>query len=122
MECPKCHKNLSENTLVCPYCHKVLALTCPNCHSISQSSVCTKCGYIILEKCPKCKKMVPTTSQKCKCGYPTASSIAYNECEIDEFACLIINFGALKEIRSLLASQELYTKFLVKLKKTAKIL
>ena len=116
MECPKCHKNLSENTLVCPYCHKVLALTCPNCHSISQSSVCTKCGYIILEKCPKCKKMVPTTSQKCKCGYPTASSIAYNECEIDEFACLIINFGALKEIRSLLASQELYTKFLVKLK------
>ena len=116
MECPKCHKNISENTLVCPYCHKVLALTCPNCHSVSQSAVCTKCGYIILEKCSKCGKMTPTSHERCKCGFPTASSVAYNECEIDEFASMIINFGALKNIRNLLGSQELYAKFLVKLK------
>lgn len=116
MECPKCHKNISDDTTVCPYCHKVLALTCPNCHSISQSAVCTKCGYIILEKCHKCGKMVPTTHEKCKCGFNTSTSIAYNECEIDEFASVIINFAGLKEIRRILGSQEMYAKFIVKLK------
>jgi len=101
MNCPKCHKTIPDNANVCPHCHKVLALTCPNCRSISKSSVCQKCGYVILEKCHKCGKLVPTISAKCKCGFPTALSVAYNECEIDEF---------------LLNSQELYSKFLLRLK------
>ena len=116
MECPKCHKNISENTTVCPYCHKVLALTCPNCRSLSQNAICSKCGYIILEKCHKCGRLVPTTKDLCKCGFETKTSIAYNECEIDEFASVIINFGGLKEIRKILGSQDMYAKFLIKLK------
>ena len=116
MECPKCHKIIPDNANICPHCRKVLALICPNCHSYSQNAVCTKCGYIILEKCSKCGKLIPTTQNKCKCGFSVKSSIAYNECEIDEFASVIVNFSALKEIRRLLGSQELYSKFLVKLK------
>ena len=116
MECTKCHKILPDNTLVCPYCHKVLALSCPNCHTTSLNSVCTKCGYILLEKCAKCGRMVSTSADKCKCGFPVATSIAYNECEIDDFASVIIKFAGLKHIRAKLGSQELYAKFLLKLK------
>ena len=116
MECPKCHKIISDNATACPHCHKVLALICPNCHSLSKNSVCEKCGYIILEKCAKCGRLVPVYSESCKCGLSVKRSIAYNECESDEFATLTVNFTSLKSIRTLLASKNLYEKFLIKLK------
>ena len=116
MNCPKCHKSIPENTTVCPHCRKVLALECPNCHSLSSSSTCEKCGYILLTKCSKCGKSVPTKVSKCKCGFPVKTSIGYNECETDEFAALIIKFGSLKKIRTQLGSQELFTKFFFKLR------
>lgn len=116
MECPKCHNNIPDNTAVCPHCKKVLALECPNCHSFSELPVCEKCGYILLTKCSKCGKTVSTTAQKCKCGFPVKTSIAFQECENDEFAALVIKFSALKNIRRLLASQELFTKFFFRLR------
>ena len=116
MECPKCHKNIAENTTVCPHCHKVLSLECPNCHSLSETPVCEKCGYIILTKCSKCGKTVSTSSEKCKCGFPVKTSVAYQECETDEFASIIIKFSALKNIRRVLGSQELFTKFYFRLR------
>lgn len=116
MKCPKCHKEISENVSICPHCHKVLALECPNCHTIGESAVCEKCGYIILTKCSKCGKTISTKASKCKCGFPVKTSIAYQECESDEFASLIIKFNALRSIRQQLGSQELFTKFFFKLK------
>ena len=116
MECPKCHKNIAENSTVCPHCHKVLTLECPNCHSLSETPVCEKCGYIILTKCSKCGKTVSTSSEKCKCGFPVKTSVAYQECETDEFASIIIKFSALKNIRRVLGSQELFTKFYFRLR------
>ena len=116
MECPKCHKRIGENETICPHCRKVIALECPNCHSISHSSVCEACGYIILTKCSKCGKTVPTSQGKCKCGFPTKTSLAYLECETDEFASVMIQFSALKNIRRLLGSQELFSKFYFRLK------
>ena len=116
MECPRCHKKISDNETVCPHCKKVFALECPNCHSLNQTSKCEKCGYIILTKCAKCGKTVSTTQEKCKCGFPVLSSIAYQECETDEFANVIIRFSSLRKIRRILGSQELFTKFYYKLK------
>lgn len=116
MECPKCHKNIADNTTVCPHCHKVLTLECPNCHSLSETPICEKCGYIILTKCSKCGKTVSTSSEKCKCGFPVKNSVAYQECETDEFASIIIKFSALKNIRRVLGSQELFTKFYFRLR------
>ena len=116
MECPKCHRAIADNLTVCPHCRKVLALECPNCHNLNQNAVCDKCGFIILTKCSKCGKTVSTAQEKCKCGFPTASSIAYQECECDEFASLTIKFSALKSIRRILGSQELFTKFYFRLK------
>ena len=116
MECPKCHKIISDDAVVCPHCHKVLSLVCPNCKTLGHDAVCGNCGYIILEKCSKCGRTVSTSAKKCKCGFPTLLSVAYNECETDEFASLEIKFGSLKSIRRILASKELFNKFRIKLK------
>ena len=117
MECPKCHTKLDDNQTVCPRCHKVLLLECPNCKNLSESAVCEKCGYTIVVKCSKCGKINPVTKEKCsKCGFPVKTSLAYQECESDDFASIIVRFGALKNIRRLLKSQELYSKFYFRLK------
>ena len=117
MECPKCHSVVDDNQTVCPKCHKVLLLECPNCHTLGESSVCAKCGYSILVKCAKCSRIVPTTAEVCpKCKFPTATSLAYQECETDEFTSIALKFSALRAIRRLLKSQELYSKFFFKLK------
>ena len=103
MECPKCHSVIDDNQTVCPVCHKVLLLECPNCHTLGESSVCAKCGYTILVKCAKCSKINSTETRVCpKCKFPTATSLAYQECETDEFASIAIKFNALKNIRKLL--------------------
>ena len=117
MECPKCHTIVDENQKICPKCKKVLLLECPNCHTLGESAVCSKCGYTILVKCSKCSKITPFEKEKCaKCKFPLATSLAYQECESDEFASLVVEFGSLKRIRRLLKSQDLYSKFLYKIK------
>lgn len=116
MECPKCHRQISDNMKVCPHCHKVLSLECPNCSHTGTSPVCERCGYIILTKCSKCGKTVSTLQEQCKCGFPVNLSLAYLECETDEFASIIIKFSALKNIRKVLASQELFSKFYYRLR------
>jgi RNA polymerase subunit RPABC4/transcription elongation factor Spt4 len=117
VECPKCHNIIKDNETICPKCHKVLALECPNCHSIGDSAICQKCGYTILVKCSKCSKTNHIKNEICsKCKFPVKTSLAYQECESDSFASITVSFGALKKIRTSLKSQELYTKFLIKLK------
>lgn len=117
MECTKCHSIIDDNLSVCPKCNKVLYLECPNCHSLEESAVCQKCGYTILVKCSKCSKLVPTEKELCpKCSFPTKTSLAMQECELDEFAALIIKFDGLKRIKKVLKSKEKYSKFTYKLK------
>ncbi len=117
MECPKCHTRVKEGETVCPKCKKVLALKCPNCGSIGESPVCEKCGYTILVKCSKCSKLSPVDKEICpKCKFSLKTSLAFQECESDEFASVVIKFGSLRKIKKLLKSQELYTKFYFKLK------
>ena len=100
MECPKCHSIIDDNAAACPYCHKVFLLECPNCHTLGDSAICQKCGYTILVKCSKCSKINPTTQDNCsKCGFSINSSIAYQECETDEYASVVIKFDALKTIK-----------------------
>lgn len=117
MECPKCHSIIDDNSAVCPNCHKVFLLECPNCHELSDSAVCAKCGYTILIKCAKCSKINPTINDLCsKCGFPVKNSLAYQECETDEFASVTIKFNNLKKIQKALKTKELYNKFFNKLK------
>ncbi len=115
MKCPKCKREIPDKSTECPFCKKVISLKCPNCGSMNHSSVCEDCGYIILTKCAKCGKTVSTSQDKCKCGFLIKSSLALQECESDEFASLVIKFAALKNIRKILASQDLFSKFYFKL-------
>ncbi len=117
MKCPKCHSEINDNETVCPKCHKVLLLECPNCHSLEETAVCTQCGYKILIKCSKCGRINPTINDVCvKCGFSTKTSLAYQECESDELASVIIKFNNLKKIRRILKAKDLYQKFYYRLK------
>ena len=117
MECPKCHSIVDDNQTICPKCHKLLQLECPNCHALNDSGICSKCGYSILVKCSKCSTINHIKDELCsKCKFPIKTSLAYQECESDEFAAISVTYGSLKNIRRLLKSQEMYSKFFHKLK------
>ena len=117
MECPKCHTQVADNIAVCPTCKKILQLECPNCHTLGQSSTCEKCGYTILVKCSKCARTNPIEKVNCtKCGFPLKTSLAYQECESDDFAGIVVTIGNLKAIRKALKTHDMYTKFLLKVK------
>ena len=117
MECPKCHSKIADNQAVCPVCKKVVLLECPNCLALGESAVCEKCGYNILVKCAKCSKIMPFEKGACtKCGFSLKTSLAYQECETDEFAAILVRFGNLKIIRKSLKTREMYSKFQFRLK------
>ncbi|MBQ6516660.1 hypothetical protein IJI31_05720 [bacterium] len=118
MECPKCHNEVDENTAVCPFCKKVLLLKCPVCGKYNKNTVCEDCGFTIISKCNNCGKINQTIDKVCpKCGLDTYKSIALNEAETEEFACMVITFSNLRDMKNALNSVENYNKFYKKLKK-----
>ncbi|MBQ3311325.1 hypothetical protein IJG72_04535 [bacterium] len=118
MECPKCGYEIDKNTLVCPNCKKVLKLICPICKTINETNICTKCGYTIVSKCHKCGKINQTIKGHCaKCGFDTNVSVILRESNIEEFACVSIDFPNLQDIKQVLGTAQLYTKFKEKLSK-----
>ncbi len=116
MECPKCGLKIDENTLVCPNCKKVLKLVCPICKTINKTNTCHKCGYIIINKCHNCGKINPTIAGKCsRCGFDTNVSAILQGSNIDEFACLTIDFPNISDMKTILGTKQLYDKFIEKL-------
>lgn len=116
MKCPKCDFDIDEKMLVCPNCKKVLKLVCPKCKTINEGNICKKCGFSIISKCHQCGKINQTIGGKCtKCGFNTYTSIAINQSNIDEFACITVDFPNLDDIKSALGSTKLYDKFKVNL-------
>lgn len=112
MKCPKCNIDITEEMLVCPNCKKVLKLVCPKCKTINKTNTCKKCGFVIVSKCHKCGKINQTINAKCsKCGLSTYTSVAINSSNIDEFACITIEFPNLADIKSALGSTKLTDKF-----------
>ncbi len=112
MECPKCGKEVSDDAKVCPHCKKVLKLVCPKCETANPTPVCTKCGFTILSKCEKCGAITPTIKGVCsKCGFSTYASIAMASSNIDQFACVTVDFTNLDDIREVMGSKRLIEKF-----------
>jgi len=112
MKCPKCSCNIDENTLVCPDCKKVLKLICPKCGTINKKNTCKKCGFVIISRCYKCGKINQTINGECsKCGFSTDTSVAISSSNIDEFACLTIEFTNLNDLNMSLGSTKLADKF-----------
>lgn len=118
MECPKCKTEITEDMLVCPNCKKVLKLVCPKCETINKTNTCKKCGFVIISKCHNCGKINQTITNKCsKCGFSTYTSVAINSSNLDEFACLTIEFPNLGSIKTALGSIKLTEKFKANLDK-----
>ncbi len=116
MECPKCGYKIDENTLVCPNCKKVLKLVCPICNTVNKTNTCNKCGYIIVNKCHNCGKINPTIAGKCsRCGFDTNVSAILQGSNIEEFACVSIDFPNLDDMPRILGSNQLFKKFKEKL-------
>ena len=116
MECPKCGYTIDKNALVCPNCKKVLKLICPICNTINETNVCSKCGYTIINKCHQCGKINQTIKGRCsKCGFDTNVSAILQGSNIEEFACLSIDFPNLEDMKQILGSKQLYLKFKEKL-------
>ncbi len=112
MECPKCGYEIDEKTTVCPNCKKVLKVVCPVCKTINKTNTCKKCGYVILTKCNRCGKINLTQNGKCKkCGLDLEQSVILNESNTDDFACLVITFPNMDEMRALLGNARLLNKF-----------
>lgn len=112
MNCPKCNFEINEKMLVCPNCKKVLKLVCPKCNTINDSNLCKKCGFTIIIKCHQCGKINQTINEICaKCGFSTYSSVAIKTSNIDEFACITIDFPNVSDIKTALGSTKLFEKF-----------
>lgn len=118
MKCPKCNCDIDDKMLVCPNCKKVLKLVCPKCNTINKTNTCRKCGFAIISRCYECGKINQTINEKCsKCGFSTYTSVAINSSNIDEFACLTIEFTNLEDIRQTFDSTKLADKFKANLDK-----
>ncbi len=116
MECPKCGYTIDKNALVCPNCKKVLKLICPICNTVNETNVCSKCGYTIINKCHQCGKINQTIKGRCsKCGFDTNVSAILQGSNIEEFACVSIDFPNLEDMKQILGSKQLYLKFKEKL-------
>lgn len=118
MKCPKCNSEIDDKLLACPHCKKVLKLLCPACKTINKSNTCTKCGFTIISKCHQCGKINQTANEKCeKCGFSTHTSVAIASSNIDEFACITIEFPNFYDIKKALGSTKLFDKFKLRLDK-----
>lgn len=112
MRCPKCNFDIDDKMLICPNCKKVLKLVCPKCNTLNKTNACRKCGFTIISKCHQCGKINQTIKENCtKCGFSTYTSVGINTSNIDEFACITIEFPNLADIQSALGSTKLTDKF-----------
>ena len=117
MNCPKCKRTLPDNTTVCPYCKKVLALVCPICGTHNDNSTCSNCSYIILCKCSECGTINKTEDKYCrKCKAPTAVSAARRLTDNETCTALTISLGNATKLGKSLGEKKLLAKFLFKLK------
>lgn len=116
MNCPKCGHPIDEKTKICPNCKKVLQLECPVCKELNKTNTCYNCGFVIVNKCNNCGKINQTILGKCsKCGFNTYVSAILNDSNIEEFACLTLEFPNLDGMTKFLGSKALLKKFKEKL-------
>ncbi len=77
MKCPVCKKNISQDTLKCPYCKSRTGLLCSHCNTINsiKNLTCKTCGSELLKICKKCSSINFPSAVKCrKCGSEFSSS------------------------------------------------
>ena len=72
MLCPKCKKEIEDNSLKCKYCNTKVASICKECGAINSitSTECSVCHKALLKICSECGSANLPEAKKCrKCGY-----------------------------------------------------
>lgn len=56
MQCPKCKKNVDENSIKCPHCNTKIGVLCKDCgaYNLITNTECNICGKILLRICDNC--------------------------------------------------------------------
>ncbi len=81
MICPKCKKEIPQNTLTCPHCSTKIGTICKKCNTYNfiYNKACIECGEELLRFCPQCKAAnFPTAKQCRKCGFDFENSQLYS--------------------------------------------
>lgn len=71
MICPKCKKEIDDNSIKCPECGAKVGRLCPNCktHNIISAMKCKNCNYVLLKTCPNCGATNTSKAATCRrCG------------------------------------------------------
>ncbi|MCM1003909.1 MAG: hypothetical protein NC408_06155 [Candidatus Gastranaerophilales bacterium] len=71
MQCPKCKKEIEDNSLKCSFCGAKAGSLCKDCGSYNPITAvtCTSCGKELLKICTECKAANLPDAKKCrKCG------------------------------------------------------
>lgn len=71
MLCPKCKREIRENSLVCEACNAKIGSLCPECgtYNLITAKSCSKCNKTLLKICSECNSANLPDAKKCrKCG------------------------------------------------------
>jgi len=72
MQCPKCKREIDDNSLKCSFCNAKVGSLCKVCGSYNPitSKICESCGNTLLKMCPECGSAnLPSAKQCRKCTY-----------------------------------------------------
>ncbi len=72
MICPKCKKEIPDNSLKCEHCNARVGSICKNCNTYNHiyNVRCVNCNSELIKFCPSCKSVNLPDALKCrKCGY-----------------------------------------------------
>lgn len=71
MQCPRCKKEIDDNSLKCKFCNSKVASVCKNCGAINPitSTECSNCHKVLLKICSSCGSANLPDAKACrKCG------------------------------------------------------
>ena len=72
MQCPKCKKEIEDNSLRCSFCNTKVASVCKHCGTVNPINAleCSNCHSILLKKCSECGAVNFPNAKTCrKCGF-----------------------------------------------------
>lgn len=72
MQCPKCKKEIEENSLKCKFCNTKIASICKDCgtYNLLTATECSYCHRVLLKICPECGAANIPDAKSCrKCGF-----------------------------------------------------